>query len=354
MEESEQQDWGVNNYDNYDQRFKKSIEAYYLDKYYDKLKDFTYKTIFYNITDTLENAIPEILPFTENFVKYSNKSPKDSEYWEPVKTKDEVVRLFYTSLRCKRHITNTLCIREWSQVPIIEEYRCFWNRRLVAVSIQRDIIDGENFNSLLEFIKQLPTPYYRAVFDIALHQDGSFKFIEYNSFETNSGGHQFNWHDDHEILFDVDGSSTIIRGMNRDLNLKDISLLKPLQITGINFNVKPLDMIILQPEEPSGWLITDKYVYIMNDKYLGRFTHDLKVINWKVGNFRFGALELIDNNIVVNNMCFHYDLTPLKNTSHNSPKCPTSQWYYGFKAILNNKLVFCRLHYSGSFEAILL
>ena len=346
--------------DTYDQRIQKSIEAYYLDRYYEQLKEFTFKTFFYPITTTLEDAIPAILPFEKNFVKYSNKSPKDSDFWGPVTTKEEVVNVFYTSLRCKRQVSNVLCIREWSCVPILEEYRCFWNRRLVAISVQRDIDrDDErsgHFGPLIDYIQSLPVVYYRSVFDIAKLEDGSFKFIEMNSWETNSGGHNFDWHDDHEILYDVDGCTTVIRATNSQCTVQS-NLPMKLPHQGILFHKKPDDMTILVPSEPSCWLVTENYIYICNDKYLGRFNKNLEIINWKVGNFRFGALEMINGDIYINDYRFHYDLTPLKvSDKHSSGTCPkpSGLYWYGFDAVWDNKKCFCRMHYSGVFEAVYL
>ena len=67
--------------------------------------------------------------------------------------------------------------------------------------------------------------------------------------------------------------------------------------------------------KPSNYLITDKYIYITNDIWLGRFDFNLNPINWTRGVFRFDQLEACyDGSIYCNEKYYYYDLTP-KNTS---------------------------------------
>jgi hypothetical protein len=201
MEESEREDWGIVQTDSYSQKIQKSISAYYLDAYYDKVKEYTFNTKFIQVT-SLDDML-DVLPFEKCMIKFSNKSPKDSEFWGAVRTKEEIIKIIDTSLRCKKNVTNVLCLREWSD-DIVEEYRLFWNRRLVAISVQRNLEVDENFNNLIYYATNLPIPFWRCVMDICKLKDGTFKLVEFNSWETNSGGHLFDWKLDTEILYDVE------------------------------------------------------------------------------------------------------------------------------------------------------
>jgi hypothetical protein len=86
---------------------------------------------------------------------------------------------------------------------------------------------------------------------------------------------------------------------------------------------------------------------------LGRFDSQLNLLNWKVGNFRFGTLQLIDGNICINNYRFHYDLTVLPNKIFQK-RVPKGKFYYGFQAKWREQIFFVRMHYSGVFEAVLI
>ena len=98
IEEQEFNDWNINSTDDGETRKLKSISAYWLNSWYTKMQDITFKTVVYENVDD----IPNILPFEKCMIRYENKSPKDSEFWGPVSTKEELINVFYTSLRCAK------------------------------------------------------------------------------------------------------------------------------------------------------------------------------------------------------------------------------------------------------------
>jgi hypothetical protein len=361
LEQYEKNDWKVDNSMSNNERRLKSISAYYLNEWYNKVKDITFDTYIYPISDTLEKACPDVLPFDKCMVRYENKSPKDSEYWGPITNKLQLLKVFNTSLRCIttqniKPVYKYLCIRKWED-KLSHEYRCFWNTKLVAVSTQsnNNIFDDNKCYQIMDYIKSIEKyiPYQRCVFDIACVDD-TFKLVEFNSWETNSGADLFSWTTDTEILYP-------------DLTLPFYNVTfrcqhnqKQYEITNndiiiINSDIDITKLKILRPNKPSNWLITDKYIYITTDIWLGRFTHELKNINWKRGIYRFTNVELCENgDIYVNEEYLHYDLSK-SNSKTNIKECNGDiyneypYYKYGFYCIYDNILHFCSLMNNGKF-----
>lgn len=311
----EKNDWDVNPNDEYLVRFNKSVEAYYLNNWYEKLKDITFETFMYDSID----SIPEKLPFDKCMVRWQNKSPKDSEFWNHVSTKKELLNLFHTSLRCRgdKNKNKIYCVRKWQQ-NLEDEFRCFWNETLVAISSESNI--EPQINDILKYINTIAfkIPYYRCVFDIAKKDNNEFVFIEFNSWESNSGGHRFNWIDDTKVFYEA--KYITVRWLNGETHVPFINYTKiPIEKSSFfkdDFLCKPTNfdgLTVLKPQKPSSWLVTKKYVYIANDIWLGRFTHNLKPINWTRGIFRFNSLQLCeDEGIYAEPKHYYYDLTPKK------------------------------------------
>lgn len=363
IEEIELHDWNVTNLTTNKDKSIKSISSYYLDKWYNKIKDYTFDTIIYPINDNIEASCPDILPFAKCMVRYENKSPKDSEFWGPVTTKNQLVKIFYTSLRCKTNQGKKLCIRRW-QDNFGNEYRCFYNRLLVAVASTNDT--DPPYEEILSYVGKIAhiIPYYRCVFDIVKiksdHGLEEYKIVEFNSWETNSGAHPFDWIDDTDIFYPEQNSDQVMFkwiGGSKIIyvkqNIKEITS----EYIGIPLTNKPDNLMILQPTKPSNWLITDKFLYVTNDIYLGRFDHNLQPINWKRGNFRFSQLqECTDNKILIDGTYYHYDLTCMKgkkydvinkNSQDNYPEHDILR--YGFYCKFGDRFAFCRMDYNGKF-----
>jgi hypothetical protein len=315
IEEIEENDWNIKPNDNNDYRKYKSIESYHLHNWYDKINDITFNTHIYESFDD----IPDILPFKKCMVRYENKSPKDSELWGPVTTKKELINVFYTSLRCKTNKGKYICVREW--VDLNEnEYRCFWNNGLVAVSSESEC--EPPIEKILNYINSIKNKifYNRCVFDIGELLDTSeLCFIEFNSWETNSGGHRFDWTNDTEILYQLNNIQNItFRWKNGEKIVADNLINKYDTYANVNSDSNiDIDMYeIIKPSEPSNYLITDKYVYITNDIWLGRFDLKLNPINWKRGQFRFGYLHHCNDGCIFDGTnYYYYDLTPKKTRS---------------------------------------
>lgn len=205
VEDIERLDWHTEESNTGEQRRLKSIASYHLrpDTWYPLVQDLTFETRFYE-------EVSAKLPFEQCMVRWENKSPKDSEYWGPVATKKEVERLFYTSLRCKTNPGRLFCFRLW--IKLHDEYRCFWNGTLRAVSGDNENaseLNSEIVGQIHDYISTIidRIPYIRCIFDIGrveVERNGElvFKIIEFNSWETNSGSHLFDWKEDSEILYD--------------------------------------------------------------------------------------------------------------------------------------------------------
>lgn len=320
IEDIEKNDWEITPDMSNKERYTKSVKAYWLNKWYEKVKNITFETYFYNNKD----EIPNILPFEKCMARYENKSPKDSENWGPVSTKEELLNMFYTSLRCKTNAGEIYCVRKW--VDLGDEYRCFWNNGLVAISSETK--NEPPINEILEYINKISSKifYSRCVFDIAhLKETNELVFVEFNSWESNSGAHRFNWLEDTQIFYeDINSNIVTIRWLNNGEKKIINSLINKVDKLHPNdtkeqFNFT--DYVITKPMKPSNWLVTDKYIYVANDIWLGRFTLEMKPLNWTRGVFRFGNLQLCNDGCVcyVNydgkNNFYYNDLTPKKNSS---------------------------------------
>jgi hypothetical protein len=201
IEDLERHDWKSNSRETSNSLREKSIRSYWLteNSWYETIRDLTFETKFYS-------EIPEVLPYDTCMVRWENKSPKDSKYWGPVSNKNEVKRVFYTSLRCKYGIQGKIyCFRPW--IKTYDEYRCFWNGTLKAVSGDDTfILDAENIRKIYSYLLSVANriPYHRCVFDICRVNENDelvFKIIEFNSWETNSGANHRDWVKYTDILY---------------------------------------------------------------------------------------------------------------------------------------------------------
>jgi len=303
IEEQELNDWGIYPTDSNDMRKQKSISAYWLNNWVECMDEYTFPTVIYN---NLEE-IPDILPFAKCMCRYENKSPKDSDYWGPISTKSELVNLFYTSLRCKTNPGKYYCIREW--IDLGSEYRCFWNNGLVAISSEENICPP--IEQILKYIHKIQNKikYTRCVFDLAhIKETNELVFIEYNSWETNSGAHRFNWSYDKEIFYC--STDTVVRWNGSEIKIPNEFVNKNKINT--NYNKFEMDNMLYEFVElncSANYLITDKYIYISNDVWLGRFDYNLKPLNWIGGIFRFSYIELCtDGCICIGNSYYYPDL----------------------------------------------
>lgn len=336
VEEMESHDWKVDTLDksDYEGKKSKSVSSYYLPEWYDQMSDLTFKTYMYKLDE-----IPEVLPFTKCMVRTESRSPKDSEYWSYVTTKKEMLNLFKTSLRCLFSRPETYCIREW--VDLTDEYRCFWNNGLVAVSSESN--NEPPVDQILDYINKIKDRiiYHRCVFDIAhIKETNELIFIEYNSWETNSGAHRFDWNLDTDILYSRE--VLVIRWMNGEKRLPFLPFLPfTSNIRNVPFN--RVNFTLPKTNYGSNWLVTDKYIYITNDIWLGRFDLNLNPLNWRRGIFRFSRLILcVDGSIYVHPQYYHYDLTPSKIRSkqkiHN-----VSSFGYGIPVVQDDQEIFVHM-----------
>ncbi len=300
IEAIEYNDWGVFASDTMSERKEKSIQSYYLDRTYSLVKDITFPTVFYSSIE----CIGSTLPWARCMVRYENKSPKDSEFWGPVQTKHEIERLFWTSLRSKTNPGKIYCVREWC--PDIKiELRCFYSNRLVAVC-GTDPVNSLHVESIVNWIEQNVIPritFVRCVFDIGIRHDGSMIFIEFNSWEVNSGAHLFDWVESTDILYPSDNKSTdIVFRWKTDNNLLETKIVKSnipceyfqwkIEQLYSNIKFKIIDIKLLGSFEvleakAQNWLKMNDYVYAFTDIWLGKFDLNLQPVNWTRGNFRF-------------------------------------------------------------------
>ena len=297
IEQIELHDWTIDSSMSNSERYQKSVSAYYLNNWYHKVKDITFKTFIYPIDD-ITNFNLDKLPFDKCMVRYENKSPKDSEYWKACETCDDIKNIFNTSLRCKKNKGKYLCIREWNN-NIIGEFRCFWNHQLVAVGDHSTNFELSYFetsneicNSIINWINTIShlIPYIRCVFDIALIKKDNnleFKLIEFNSWESNSGALPYDWSLDSEIMY-PDFKKDIIpinfRSANGSIDLQIETQNKFPYVLPHNFVNKISDIkgTIMNFPYPCNWLKTDKYLYVTTDLWLVRFDFtNLTNIIWK-------------------------------------------------------------------------
>ncbi len=369
-EEMEKHDWDITPQMSNAERKQKSISSYYLPAWYEKIRDWTCKTFFYSLEE-----LPEKLPFEKCMVRWENKSPKTSPEWGSVNTREQALHLFATSLRCQDPDKKgkIYCVREW--IPgITAEYRCFYNQRLAAVSAQCEVEPPheEILAYLAKFIPQIP--YYRCVFDIAKTPDG-YLVIEFNSWETNAGAHYLNWRDDTEIFYEGQDtpnqvvfkwgeqpqqSKTVEFDQPKNLLCKDITF----KGTVVNDNDwTEMKITLMTPKTPSCWLVTDKYIYVANDIWLGMFTHEMKRVYIIRGVFRFCNLQLCtDGSIYAEGSgykeasYYHSNLTEKKTKSTiaklpvNVPDYPQFPYKYGMVCQLKSgTTVFVRWLQDGRF-----
>lgn len=281
VDDIELHDWKTKNSTTEEKRLE-SIKAYHLyqDTWYPLIKDLTFETIFYD-------EIPDELPFDKCMVRWENKSPKDSKYWGPVSTKEEVERVFNTSLRCKTNPGKIYCFRPW--IKMYDEYRCFWNGTLRAVGATiDDKLDKTIVTEIIEYINIISDriPYIRCVFDICKIREGDnmiFKIIEFNSWETLSGATSFDWTDDTEIFYDrpifIYFKSPSYFEMRLIFDSYSVAKRQDEKLPD-DYNLGDGNYVILKG-----------HIYISNDIWLGKFTMDFKSIKWTRGIFRFSNIE---------------------------------------------------------------
>jgi len=341
LEDIERDDWLALPSDSFEERKQKSISAYWLHKWYNKVSAITFPTYIYN---SLED-VPTILPFEKSIVRYENKSPKDSEFWQPISTKYELINLFYTSLRCKTNPGSFYCVRQYMKLG--EEYRCFWNNGLVAIS--SDSNEKPNIQELVNYIKSISSyiPYHRCVFDISQVDDPNWPdkyiFVEFNSWETNSGGHKFNWKDDTEIFYENENNYVSVRWGGGEC----VVLATSVKYNYFNTidKINKLDFLTTYTIKKYNYyqntLFTEKYIYIANDIWLGRFDLNLKPLNWTRGEFRFDCIQMCeDGGIFADGKYYHYDLTPKNHNAKSKIKegCvkQSIKFKYGFVVTENS------------------
>lgn len=333
MEEIEYHDWGVTyDMDNAERR-QRSIEAYWLPKWYSKIEDLTFPTQFYK-------ELPAT--FTKSMVRWESKSPKDSEFWGPVETKEQALNLFYTSLRCKTDPGSIYCLREWKQLS--QEWRCFWNGRVTAISG-----DVEPTKELVDYLETIAhrIPYYRCVMDISLAADGKFYIVEFNSWETNSGAHLFEWTE--ELLYDSQEIVCRWPGGEKTFEWSKPSTLPLPPTSDVGF----AEVHALQSDGHSSWLIKNSGLYVCNDVWLVQLDADLKPLRWRRGPFRFDHLEEATDGLKAGDKVFYDDLSPnthLRKSKSSTPHAesfsengyPKPPYRYGFVGLYQNRYVFCR------------
>lgn len=183
-------------------------------------------------------------------------------------------------------------------------------------------------------------------------------FVEYNSWESNSGAHNFNWHDDTEIFYN--NTNITIRWKNGEKNIQTP------HIANINTsnNIDWKNYEIIKPWKPSNWLITDKHIYITTDIWLCRLSFDMKPLNWKRGMFRFNHLQLCENGDIfafpsLYDYCLTDKVTKRKiifnkiifdNTNYDNLNLSMCKYGCLAKCNLTNDFVFVHLHNDGQFS----
>ncbi len=353
IEYIESVDWNINDTDDGHMRYNKSINAYYMNNWYEKVKEITFPTYFYN---SLED-IPDILPFSRSMVRYEHKSPSDSEYWGPVSTKKELKKIFYTSLVSRAKPGKIYCVREWKDMEEVE-YRCIWNNYLTAISSDHEIdIDMELLLKLTKYVRSIEPfiPFTKCIFDIGiLKETKEFILIEFNSWETLSRPHYFNWVDHTEYLYNTNGMTSVRTNSHDDI----IQIKYGDSVYDEKFyKIDVLDIKILEPTTPSGWLLHKDYLYVMNDIWLQKIRlSDMVCIRWKRGVFRFAPIILTEKNtILVGNYELDLEFRVLKNNMSNVnnvsyDKLLGNKYRYGFRGKLNSSNIFCRVDQESNFN----
>jgi len=283
------------------------------------------------------DSIPEYLPFEKSIVRYENKSPKDSEYWQPISTKKQLVELFYTSLRCKTNKGKYYCVREYKEIG--EEYRCFWHNGLIAVFSESD--NRPNIESILEYINSIKSYifYNRCVFDIAQlkNKNNKYIFIEFNSWETNSGAHRFDWKENTELFYTTD---RYCYAMNSEDNTHKCIGLYSAQNLAIRWQggeiihydpkadlifcekycntMTPTELLefyeYVEDYDYMNTFFTETHIFCLNDIWLGKFDKlNLECQKSVRGVFRFNSIEMCENGKIYDGEEYYYsDLSPYK------------------------------------------
>lgn len=337
IEDLEIYDWNSNGNETGESLKEKSISSYWLtDKldqinWYESIKDLTFESKFYH-------EIPDILPYDKCMVRWENKSPKDSDYWGPVSNKEETERLFYTSLRCKSGTQGKIyCFRPW--IKTYEEFRCFWNGTLKAVSgNETSILDSNIIRKIYSYLSSVAhrIPYHRCVFDICRvieNDELVFKIIEFNSWETNSGANHLDWIENTDILYD-DTNSVYFVNKHDCITLPSFlynSYTLPISTTDRIERVDPLNII------RGDYLFHNGFLYIHNDIWLGKFTLNLEPVTWKRGVYRFSNLKLVNNRIVIDNTMYDDDFRKIK--SYKIKDSPLVYPRYGILIKYENKVI---------------
>lgn len=364
MEEVELHDWSIFPADDSKTRRNKSIEAYYLNNWIDKIRPLTFRTVIFDLRDNKIAEIPDVNPlqFDGFVVRYEHRSPKDSDYWGKLQTKDEIIKVFETSLRCRMHEPgNFLCVREYKTLEM--EYRCFYNHKLVAVGVQSlddytlSLSECERIIKYFETISEY-IPYKRCVVDIAVTAEDQFILIEFNSWETNSGPYPFDWQDDTSILYNDKNYDVVFKSKNDELVIHNSRpYVKPYLGAPVDNELKLLlAKNIIPPAAPGNYIVTDKYIYITTDIWLGIFDLELNPLSWKRGIYRFDFLELCScGKIKIGNEYLDSLGQPVRHNNHaNSSSNPVSSsanniYRYGFYSKLHDQNVFCRMDNDGNF-----
>jgi hypothetical protein len=386
MEEIELHDWKINEKMTNKERYNKSISAYYLNEWFDLVKDITFDTVIYPLFDgdrSIDSMYLDKLPFEKCMVRYEHKSPKDSENWTFCTNYDQIKLIFSSSLTAKSNPGKYLCIRKWEE-NILHEFRCFYNRQLVAVadhsSSANQILhkDRSISNKIIDYIESISDriPYIRCVLDICILNNGEFKLIEFNSWETNAGALPFDWIDDTDILYPNFKIKYIpVNFRSADQSIKFIVNTENKFIDNID-NIDNIDkiktlasnMIILNSKFPSNWLKTEKYLYVTSDIWLAIFDLEYMTIKyWKRGVYRFSSLYETNGGLIVieeyinkehsNYQLYNPDMSKYRGSNKFDkldikPKidiCESIYEYnlnykYGFICKCDDKLYFCRFN----------
>lgn len=329
MEEIELHDWNVTPHMDNEERRRRSISAYWLPQWYHKVADLTFPTTFHTTP-------PETCP--PSMVRWEHKSPKDSEFWGPVTTRAEVERLFYTSLRCKTNPGTIYCLRPWH--PLVQEWRCFWNGRITAISG-----DVEPPSQLLSYLVSIAPriPFFRCVLDVAVDVENKWWLVEFNSWETNSGAHLFEWTD--PILYGGDAIECrwIAEPSGTSRVNFPLSYVPPPMLSS---DIAITEVELVPPHTPAGWILKETDLYVCDDVWLVQLDRaTLQPRRWKRGPFRFAVLEATAQGLKAGDMYLWNDLTPAKPTPVLQPTgeaYPLPPFRYGMVARYQGQYVFCR------------
>jgi hypothetical protein len=183
--------------------------------------------------------------------------------------------------------------------------------------------------------------------------------IEFNSWETKSGAFPFDWilhtnimyNDNSSVVFRSKSDEIIIDNQNLNQILKQI--IKPEYITDLSSLAKT----ICVPENPSNYLVTEKYIYITTDIWIGVFDRELNNKGWKRGIYRFEPIYLVNENILyAGGEYLDLLLGPIRINRFNKLEKPSIDLAsietcnkYGFYCMVFNKEIFCRMNNEGQF-----